>query len=145
MQPPDERPAASNRSLDQVLLSSPSSLAAAQCCVAPPSSAACALLSKIMVLCYVVLCYPALGRVFCDQDWVEGVLVCQAKENAYDQSFFSYAADGHVCCWELDAEHNCDIFRVVVSAAVEGAGQLLGPVRGVQVVGWPAGDLLLAS
>lgn len=55
-------------------------------------------------------------RVFCDHlDWVEGVLVCQPKENAYDQAFLSFSADGHVCCWELDAEQNCDIFRVMVS------------------------------
>lgn len=61
------------------------------------------------------LCFALPPRVFCEhQDWVEGVLVCQAKDNAYDQSFFSYSADGHVCCWELDAEQNCDIFRVMV-------------------------------
>jgi hypothetical protein len=55
-------------------------------------------------------------RVFCGHsDWVEGVLVCPAKDNAYDQSFLSFSADGHVACWELDAEQNCDIFRQVVS------------------------------
>jgi hypothetical protein len=54
--------------------------------------------------------------------------VCQAKENAYDQSFFSYAADGHVCCWELDAEQNCDIFRVVVSCLRVGQASATGSV-----------------
>lgn len=41
--------------------------------------------------------------------------MCQAKDNAYDQAFLSFSADGHVCCWELDAEQNCDVFRHVVS------------------------------
>jgi hypothetical protein len=60
-------------------------------------------------------------RVFCGHhDWVEGVLVCQAKDNAYDQSFMSFSADGHVCCWELDAEQNCDVFRQVVSTTDNG-------------------------
>lgn len=40
--------------------------------------------------------------------------MCQARDTAYDQSFFSYSADGHVSCWELDAEQNCDICRQVV-------------------------------
>jgi hypothetical protein len=76
---------------------------------------ACWLLSCMQVtdaLHVMLLCC----RVFCGHhDWVEGVLVCQAKDNAYDQSFMSFSADGHVCCWELDAEQNCDVFRQVVS------------------------------
>lgn len=57
--------------------------------------------------------------MFCGhEDWVEGVLVCTAGEQAYDQSFFSYSADGHVCFWELDAEQNCDVFRLMVGSPV---------------------------
>lgn len=41
-------------------------------------------------------------------------MVGPQENNAYDQSFFSYSADGRVCCWELDAEQNCDVFRLVV-------------------------------
>jgi hypothetical protein len=59
------------------------------------------------------------SRVFCGhKDWIEGLMVCQARETAYDQSFLSYSADGHVACWELDAEQNCDIFRLVVSVGL---------------------------
>jgi hypothetical protein len=57
-----------------------------------------------------------MHRVFCGhQDWVEGLLVCAPSQNSYDQAFTSFSADGHVCCWELDAEQNCDVFRLVVS------------------------------
>lgn len=59
---------------------------------------------------------PTSVRVFCGhQDWVEGVLVCKAGDNAFDQAFFTHSADGHVCCWELDAEQNCNVFKLVVS------------------------------
>lgn len=70
---------------------------------------------KVTILRFLTCAVGRPCRVFCGHsDWVEGVLVCPAKDNAYDQSFLSFSADGHVACWELDAEQNCDIFRQVV-------------------------------
>jgi hypothetical protein len=53
------------------------------------------------------------------EDWVEGLLVCQGSsgQDTFEQSLFSFSADGHVCSWELDAEQNCDVYRLVVSMA----------------------------
>jgi hypothetical protein len=55
------------------------------------------------------------------EDWVEGLLVCHgsSSQDTFDQSLFSFSADGHVCSWELDAEQNCDVYRLVVSLAAD--------------------------
>jgi len=55
-------------------------------------------------------------RVMCrHEDWIEGLHIGNAGHDATDQRVFSFSADGHVCMWELDAEQNCDVYRVVVS------------------------------
>ncbi|WIA17403.1 hypothetical protein OEZ85_014259 [Tetradesmus obliquus] len=64
----------------------------------------------------------AAHRVFrAHEDWVEGLLVCQgssSSQDTFDQSLFSFSADGHVCSWELDAEQNCDVYRLVEDTPV---------------------------
>lgn len=42
--------------------------------------------------------------------------MCQGSQDGFDQGFYSFSADGHVCSWELDAEQNCDVYRLVVRA-----------------------------
>jgi hypothetical protein len=73
------------------------------------------LLLPLLLPCCCCCCF----RVFnAHEDWVEGLLVCQGSsgnQDAFDQSLYSFSADGHVCSWELDAEQNCDVYRLVVS------------------------------
>lgn len=67
--------------------------------------------------CCAVLCCAA--RVFRGHaDWVEGLAVAGGgSADLFDQGFYSFSADGHVCSWELDAEQNCDVYRLVVRAS----------------------------
>eukprot|EP00775_Hariotina_reticulata_P004041 gene4041-4288_t len=57
-------------------------------------------------------------RVMCGhEDWVEGLHIGNAGHDITDQRVFSFSADGHVCMWELDAEQNCDVYKVVEDVA----------------------------
>lgn len=47
-------------------------------------------------------------------DWVEGVIVTKEGDDLLDERFFTHSADGKVAHWELDAEQNCDVYRLVV-------------------------------
>ncbi|KAF6254405.1 WD40-repeat-containing domain protein [Scenedesmus sp. NREL 46B-D3] len=67
----------------------------------------------------------AAHRVFnAHKDWVEGLLVCQGSSSsssspdAFEQPLYSFSADGHMCSWELDAEQNCDVYRLVEDTPV---------------------------
>jgi hypothetical protein len=74
-------------------------------------------LAGITVMCVMACCCCRVLNAH--EDWVEGLLVCQGSngnQDAFDQSLYSFSADGHVCSWELDAEQNCDVYRLVVSA-----------------------------
>jgi hypothetical protein len=64
-------------------------------------------------------------RVMCrHEDWIEGLHIGNAGHDATDQRVFSFSADGHVCMWELDAEQNCDVYRVVVSCLCQETHQV---------------------
>lgn len=91
-------------------------------------------------------------RVFKAHEWVEGLIVARDGPEPGDERLFSFAADGVVRLWELDAEQACDVCRMLVSACLalckpidvhhQGPHRLLpraavcGPARCMQGKAW---------
>lgn len=47
-------------------------------------------------------------------DWVEGLLAASLGPSPFDERLLTFAADGRVKLWELDAEQGCDVYRLLV-------------------------------